>query len=273
MTTPTTDLAALSFPVAPAGVEWSEYHLAVIDTSAPLERLSEFLDGAVRLSDAARFWIGDLLLFADARYGEEGQIEALGLSHDQAERYRLVCERIVRSRRKEWAALADAAGFHPSWSHFRLLARLKEPEEQTGWFKRLLSERWSTRDLDENLRNAQALREAGNAQISDTRPKSTVAVVDAARAVGEVSEVVALADRALNGEDVAQEIADRLPRAAAAAKEMGKFVKDVGVMLSLRDAALRLREAAVRQSGLADPAYIVPSKAFEEFLAALEEAE
>lgn len=265
------ELTPLPLPIAPSDVEWSEYHLAVLDASVPLERLTEFLDGAVRLSDAARFWIGDLLLFADSRYGEEGQIEALGLSHDQAERYRLVCERIVRSRRKEWADLAAIAGFHPSWSHFRLLARLKEPEEQTGWFKRLLEQRWSTRELDEQLRDAQALSETRKVEVPGARPKSSVAVVDAARAVGEVSTIIALADRALKGEEVAQEIADRLPSAAAAAAEMGRFVKNVSAALPLRDAAERVRDCAVRQTGLADPAYIIPAAPFEAFLAALDD--
>jgi hypothetical protein len=256
-------MTELAIPELAAGVEVSATHLTITDPSLTYEDFEALVARAALMGDSARWWLGDLLLFGEARYGElyTQVIEAARLSERQLTEYRYVCERVARSRRR---------GNLP-FSYHREVAPLG-PEEQEALLSRADEERWPREQLREAVRDARAVV----ASRPPSRPRQQVldapAVVDAARNLSTVKEALILTQGHLQDGHGRNDLAERLPRAMRAVEEAGATLRKAAQMPTLLDAARALVRSAVKQTGLADPAYIVPAKAIEELAALVAES-
>lgn len=105
-----------------------------------------------KIDSATKWWVGDWLLTGEILFGEESYqaIEALtpNISEDTRMRYVNVAQRVPPERRR-----ADL-----SWSHHKVVASLP-PSEQTEYLGRAAEERWSARDLTEELRNRNGMEQ------------------------------------------------------------------------------------------------------------------
>lgn len=128
------------------GDTWADFG-RVISTDADEDAIADRLESIGRFLganfDAARWWIGEWLLFGEAVLGDRFyQIaDAVGLSESTLLDYRRVVERIARSRRNR--AL--------SWSHHRAVAAIKDPERQAYWLARAEDEELTTRELRDKI--------------------------------------------------------------------------------------------------------------------------
>ena len=255
-----------SFP----GIEVSSVGLSVTDPSLTFEAFERALGAAGGLGDTARWWLGDLLLFGDSRYGEKAAqaFHAARLSERQLGRYRYVAERVARSRRRE----------NLPFSYHEEVAPLA-PGEQELLLVRAEENRWPRETLREAVRDARAragIPPRSNGALAE-RPHQEVldapATVDAARNLSAVREALILADGHLQDGHGAADLAERLPRAMRALDEAGATLRraaEESSRPSLLDAARRVVQAGVKQQALADPAYIVPAAAFEALAALVE---
>jgi hypothetical protein len=249
------------------GITVSAVGLAVTDPSLSYEAFERAVGAAGRTGDTARWWLGDLLLFGEARYGEQyaQALEAARLSERQLNRYRWVCERVARSRRRE----------NLPFSYHEEVAAL-DPSGQESLLSRAEAERWPREQLREAVRDARALAGAPQRtpaaaappqEVLPTSSPSSGAVIDAARGLSTVREVLVLAGGHLEDGFGAADLAERLPRALRALDEAGATIRHAAASTggaSLVDVARRVVSVAVKQTALADPAYIVPADALEE---------
>lgn len=129
---------------------------------ATFESIARFLGD---LHDMSKWAIADLLLQAEARFGESAyQIAtATGRSERTLANWCWVASRIPFSRRRE--AL-------PFTQHAAVAAL--EPDEQKEWLDRAEAERWSSRELQAALRDRRELGEGERDECGDV-------VADAAR--------------------------------------------------------------------------------------------
>ena len=109
-------------------------------------KLFQYIDGSIH------WWIGDLLLFSELRYGEQFSqlLDSTGLAPKTLTRARYVASKFEPERRRS-APL--------SFSHHRLLADLG-PEDQDRWLDRCEAEGLSVHELSR-------LRAAGKVQHKD----------------------------------------------------------------------------------------------------------
>jgi hypothetical protein len=256
-----TQTDGLLAPLNISGVTASPVGLAINDPSLPFEDFEMIFRRAAALGDAARWLLGDILLFGRGKYGE-AYAQLLGdgtISERQLNRYRYVCERVARSRRRK----------NLSFSHHEEVAPL-EPAQQERLLARAAQERLSIADLREDVRDLRAV--AGPPSRQTVLPAvGAQSAVDAARGLGEARRTLERVSDVIDSDEGRE--AAGIPSALRGIDEASKAVRHLGRVLPLRDAAVRLRDAAQKQTGLADPAYIVPAVPFEAFLAALEEAE
>lgn len=252
-------------PAPPEGVKWTLCSLSVLDPSLTMERYEELLRAAGRLKSASSFWIGDLILFGEARYGERyaQAINVTGLREGTLANYASVARQVAPSRRRE--AL--------SFAHHEAVAKL-EPADQDAWLGRAEDEGWTRDDLREAIRSAGRLVAAPPAepQAGKTSRAQEVLdsadVVEAARDIRVVHEALTLTHQALEGATVAG-LEERLPEALRALEAVGKTVTAAAQKMatpSLKDAGERLVRQATRSSGFA----MVPLDVFEAFVTALQ---
>lgn len=243
------------------GVAVSSTSLQVTDPNMTFETFENAIRGVAVIGDSARWWLGDLLLFGESRYGEEyaQALHAARLSERQLNRYRYVCQQIARSRRRE----------NLPFSYHEEVSGL-EPADQDALLRRAESEGWSREELREARRNVvrRVPPAAGRSAVVLEPPAATV---DAARGLSDARKALETVAGAIDSEEGREAVG--IPSGLRGLEEASRAVRQLGRVLPLREAARRVRESAVRQSGLPDPAYIVPAGPFEAFLAALEEAE
>lgn len=112
---------------------------------ATFESLARFF-GSVH--DGSKWWISELILQAEARFGESAyQIaEATGRSERTLQNWCWVASKVARSRRRE----------RLNFTCHYLVASM-EPAEQDCWLGRAEEEGWSSRDLQEAIRASRAV--------------------------------------------------------------------------------------------------------------------
>ncbi len=109
------------------------------------ESLARFLG---RVHDGSKWYIADLLLQAETRFGESAyQIaEATGRSERTLANWCWVASKVARSRRRE----------RLNFTCHYLVASM-EPAEQDRWLGRAEEEGWSSRELQEAIRASRAI--------------------------------------------------------------------------------------------------------------------
>lgn len=244
------------------GVRWSATGVEVTDPSLPFDVYARLVAFAGSSSDAAKWALGDLLLFGEARYGElyAQTLESARISDRQAERYRYVAERVRSSRRRE----------NLSFSHHEEVAPL-EPADQARLLERADADRTSVADLRERVRDIRAVERARRDPPARQEVLGPVESVDASRNLSTVRQALATVADGVTPE--AQE-AIGIPSAMRALEEVGRTVRRAVAVLarpSLSEAWRLVEQVSVKQTGLADPAYIVPAEVFERFAARVAE--
>lgn len=253
-------------PAAPEGVVWTSCSLTIEDTDLSFERYEELLRAAGAVKNASSFWIGDLVNFGDARYGERyaQAIDATGLRYGTIANYAYVCSRVAPSRRIE----------NLSFAHHEAVAKL-EPADQSGWLQKAAGNGWSRDELRD------AMRDAGRLQPPEPPPAAKVparqevltgmSAVEATRGLSEVEDLLRTTHRALEGESVtvgATQVADAL-RAVGEARATVTAAAARLARPSLLTLAQRLIKESTQSSGFA----MVPLAVFEEFQQAVAEEE
>jgi hypothetical protein len=230
----------------------------ILDPTLSFERFESLIAAAGGLGDAARWILGDLVLFSEARYGERHAqaIEASRLSERQLNRYRWVCERVARSRRRE----------NLPFSYHEEVAPL-EPATQEKLLALAEDERWSREQLREAVRDVRA--------SNGTPPKTPPArqevldapAVDAAAGLVAVRETLTLLNRELDG-DAAEAIG--LPRAMRALDVADAAVKrTIPARAPERPPMLEAARRVVGNATLSGGFYMVEQPVFQEFAAAV----
>jgi hypothetical protein len=107
------------------------------------EAIARFLG---RLHDGSKWWVGDLMREAEIRFGESAyQIAvATGRSERTLQNWSWVCSKIPKSRRR--AGVSFSAHYH--------VAAL-EPSEQSRWLDLAEAERWTSRELRDEIQKSQ----------------------------------------------------------------------------------------------------------------------
>jgi hypothetical protein len=237
-------------------VALSPTSLTILGTGLSFDELEQAVGRALRLGDAARWWLGDLLLFGDANFGEmyAQLLDSAAMSERQAERYRYVAEKVAPSRRRE----------NLSFSHHEQVAAMEPPDQE-----RLLAlaevGQMSVASLREAIKDHKAFQSAetdgGRRQI--VLPPSEV---DAARGVREVRETLRQVAERIESPELRE--ATGIDHSMRALDHVGRTVRRAGALEPLALAVAAVIAAGVRQSGLPDPAVIVPAGPWDTLVAA-----
>jgi hypothetical protein len=209
--------------------------------------------------DTAKWWLGDLILFGSNRWPEEypQALEASRLSDRQISRYRYVAERVRPSRRREKL----------SFSHHEEVAPL-EPTDQYRLLARAERENFSVAVLREAVLDVRAVERSARRPPPRQEVLPATGVADAVGGLLAVRETLTTVAEAIDSAEGRDAVG--IPAALRALDTVGRTVRDAVKVLarpSLTDAWGQVQAAAVRQHHLADPAYIVPGKVFDEFAA------
>lgn len=245
-------MSELALTPAP-GITLSATALTITDPNVTFEECQGALDHALGLGDAVRWWVGDLLLFAEARWGEEHAqlIDGLRLSEHQVRRYRVAAERIAPSRRRE----------NLSFSHHEAVLTL-DPPDQARLLNLAATSRMTLDALRDAVRDHKAFEEPEPRRRVTVIPASEV---DAARGVRTVRNTLVRLGEGISPE--ARE-ASGISESVAALPDITKTVKRASALEPLALAVAAVIAAGVRQTGLPDPAVIVPSGPWDTLVAA-----
>lgn len=237
------------------GVQFTPTSANVLDPKLTIEDIGRFIEQALGLNDSTRWWIGDLLLFAEANFSEKYAqlLDATRMTERQAERYRYVAQNIAPSRRRE----------NLSFSHHEEVASL-EPPDQSRLLALAESSGHAIPAFREVIRDHRAFEEA-------TRPPARRQTVlppsetDAARGVRTVRATLTRL-----GEQISPDARENsgLNASMTALADVTKTVKRATALEQLSIAAGAVIAAGVRQTGLPDPAVIVPSGPWDTLVAA-----
>jgi hypothetical protein len=240
----------------PPGVEVSRTSLQVIEIPTS-EQLEIVLNEVVGMGDSVRWWVGDLLLFAEMNFREEyAQIlNATRLTEHQLGKYRWVAEKIEPPLRR----------VNLSFSHHELVAALP-PVDQERLLATAEAGELSVAAFREAIKDHKAITAPPPRRI--VVPIDTTAV-DAARGLRAAREALRTIGTNMSAE--AQETLQIGPaiRGLDAAAQMVKRIDPLEEVLT---AVERVITEGVEQIGLADPAVIVPSGAWANLLAAHQRA-
>ncbi len=251
-----TDLALLA---ADGGLEITSTSLTVTETDPPFEKIAVALDAAYSLNESARWWIGDLIAYAERRWGDDYAqlLEMTRLTERQAERYRYVAQNIAPSHRRE----------NLSFTHHEIVAALPPPDQA-----RLLA-------LAENSGHSTAafrevVRDHKAFDNPPPEPRQTVVLapqtstVDAARGLRTARETLHTVG------STSPEVAETLHihDAVRGIDQAAKVVRRVDLLEAVLDAARACRETGVTQTHLPDPAVIVPSGPWDTLSDAIDRA-
>jgi hypothetical protein len=246
-------MSEMALTTAP-GISVSPTALTVTDVNIPFEQVQYAFDNAVRLGETVRWWVGDLIVYADDRWGEgyAQLLEDAQLSERQAERYRYVAQQVAASRRRE----------NLSFSHHEVVAPLQPPDQQ-----RLLalaeSGGFSVAALREAVKDHRAFEEVAPARRQTVMPPPSE--VDAARGVRTVRNTLVRLGDGISPE--ARE-ASGINESMSALTDVTRTVKRATALEPLALAVAAVIAAGVRQTGLPDPAVIVPSGPWDTLVAA-----
>jgi hypothetical protein len=129
--------------------------LRLDDPNLPFERYQLIGVALAAIGDAARFGLGDWMMFGERVYGDlfYQAAEATGLSESTLGRYFWVASKIDYRRRR----LLTADGKRLlTWTHHQEVARLL-PDEQDEMLDRAVVERWTVANLREAVRGLDAI--------------------------------------------------------------------------------------------------------------------
>lgn len=257
-------------PAAPEGVTWTQCSLTIDDPNLSFETYEELLRAAGAVKNASSFWIGDLVIFGDRRYGERYSqaIDATGLRYGTIANYAHVCSRVAPSRRIPTL----------SFAHHEAVAKL-EPADQSEWLQKAAGNGWSRDELRDAMRDAGRLQQPPAADPTPTPTKvpapretlTSVDIVETSRGLSEVEDVLRAAHRAVEGETV-QIDPREITNALRVVDESQATITAAAARLarpSLLEASQRVVKQATRSSGFA----MVPLDVFEAFQEAVAQEE
>jgi hypothetical protein len=223
------------------------------------ERVEEAL-GRVRLArDATAWWIGDLLRFAEGRYGEKyaQAMDSTGLSYGRLANIVSTCERVSVDRRRE----------DLSFAHHESVASL-EPADQVEWLEAAARSSWPEAQLREALREAAVVspRPSSRPGAAGTAHQAAAETVDAARNLSVVHETLVLVGAALDASEgdageIVEQLAAKLPDALRALEDASEPVRKATGEAKLLASAKAVVKDATTSGGF----YMVPTSVFEQF--------
>jgi hypothetical protein len=248
-------MSELALTTAP-GISVSPTALTITNPNITFEEVQYALDHASMLGDTVRWWIGDLLLYAEGRFGEEYAqlLDGLRVSERQSTKYRWVAESVGHSLRRE----------NLSFSHHELVAALPPPDQE-----RLLALAEVGTLSVAALREAVHDHKAFEAHEPDPPRRQVVlppSEVDAARGVREVRETLRQVAQRIESPELRE--ATGIDHSMRALDHVGRTVRRAGALEPLALAVAAVIAAGVRQSGLPDPAVIVPAGPWDTLVAA-----
>lgn len=235
------------------GIEVSATSLTVLETDAPFELISSALNSALSVNESSRWWIGDLIAFAERRWGDDYAqlLDETRLTERQAERYRYVAQQIRPPQRRE----------NLSFSHHEVVAALTPPDQERLLALAAASE-MSVARLRDAVRDHKAFEDPEPRRRQTVLPASEV---DAARGVRTIRNTLVRLGDGLTPE--ARE-ASGISESLSALPDVTKTVKRTTALEPLALAVAAVIAAGVRQTGLPDPAVIVPSGPWDTLVAA-----
>lgn len=251
-------------PVAPEGIEWTACSLSVVDAEMSYERVEEIIWRVRGARDATAWWLGDLLRFAESRWGEKyaQAMDATGLSYGRLANIVSTCERVSDARRRE----------DLSFAHHEAVASL-EPAEQIEWLEAAAKSSWTEAQLREALREAAVLTRSPARQTRASAAgdgPSASETVDAARNLSVLRETLDLVGVALEGGegagDVVDKLAEKLPDALRALEEASAPIRNA----SSGGPFLEQARAVVKEATTSNGFYMIPVVVFESFKVAVE---
>jgi hypothetical protein len=247
--------AELALPDPPDGLELSRTSLRVLRLPT-FEHVETVLSDLLGMGDSVRWWVGDLLLFAEANFQEEyaQALSVTRLSERQLTKYRWVAEKVAPSLRRE----------NLSFTHHEIVAALPPPDQE-----RLLAMAETGGHSVAAFREIIADHKAFENQETLTRARAIVlapvpATVDAAR--GLRTARATLRTVGSTSPEVAENL--KIPEAIRGIDHAAKVVQRADLLEEVLDAAEAVLASGVIQIGLPDPAVIVPSAAWDRLHAA-----
>jgi hypothetical protein len=149
--------------LTPTHLDLSERPELGIDTFSAIARF------ASQVHDGSKFWTGDLLLEAEARWGEAGyQVSAATQRSERTlQNWVWVCSKVAPSRRR--------AGL--TFTHHYLVAALA-PQDQRRWLERAESEKWNSVELRQAIQDERELEERSHASMQEEATEDCDVVLD-----------------------------------------------------------------------------------------------
>lgn len=217
-------MTALALSPRLPGVEWTPTGLQVTEDLS-YERFEEIAAACGQAGDAARWYLGDLFVWAETRYGEEAA---------QAYQAARVTERTLR-RYIQTAAQIPAGRRRPnlSFSHHAEVAG-QPPEIRDSLLERAEKHEWTVGELRERIQDAKRLDRIAPARqdVLDAGP-----IVAAVAGLGQIREALGATYQRLRNPDAtdALDAAETVGPALRALDEAEATVTAAAKVVTLRD--------------------------------------
>jgi len=145
--------------------------------------------------DSLRFWIGDLLVYAERNFGEK----AYQLIDEHHFSYKSVSDMI-------WVSKAVPPSIRLkelTWSHHREVAKL-EPGEQEAMLKKAVTDKLSIRELHTLVNGPKKTAQIKEEEKADALERALNAIVSEAKGSGHLCQAL-FEDRLEEGKEISQE--------------------------------------------------------------------
>jgi hypothetical protein len=141
------------------GVKLSSTELE-LEEDLTLEEFERLLGLLEHFDNSSPWWVGDLLLEGEERYGDRvfQLLDDVPWRHATRQRRLRVSMRVAPSVREEGL----------SWSHHHAVSVLDSPTDQAAWLAQALGESWTAHELTDRLRTDEAVQATREAQGDPT---------------------------------------------------------------------------------------------------------
>lgn len=212
------------------GVEWTATSLQVIDPDLSFDQFAEIVRAAGGVGDSARWWLGDILVYGEARFGEEfaQALSQARVSERTLTRYRYVAAQVDPIRRRP----------NLSFSHHTEVAACP-PDVQNAILARAEEQEWSVAQVREKVQDTGRLDRIRKPKQDVLDPEP---IVSAVAGLGRIREALGATYHRLKSPDAVDALtaAEQIGPALRALDAASETVTAASKVVDLRGLAVEL---------------------------------